>query len=201
MRISQRNEYILLAVLIVALATSTGASTLRGLLGTTLGRIIGLGAIIYVWKKISAPASLILLVMYVRYANIVEGMENNQSETTIETKKCTCESGFTWDTKTSTCTNSEGAIKPPTSCECKKDQMWDASKTQCVDKPKPESMPTATTSNATSETFTGTVTNKNTITTPGEAYTLASQKANKQLTSIEHFSPNLEGVKNYATFE
>ena len=202
MRISQRNEYILLAVLVVVLATSTGASTLRNLLSTTVGRVVGLGLVIYVWKKVSAPASLLLLVMYIRYASNIEGMANKTKERF--TQQCTCESGFKWNAELMTCMSEDPnnpVTKKPSSCTCEEGKMWDGSKGECVDKPKVESMPTPTPTNALAET-TGPVTNNNTPTTPGEASALASQNANKQLTTTESFVPSMGGdlKNNYASF-
>lgn len=201
MRISQKNEWILLGVLILALATSAGGPTLRGLLNTTLGKIVGLVTIVYVWKKVSAVVALLLIIMYVRYAGVFEGMENKYKKEKFE-NQCTCDTGFKWNSSAKICESEDPknySTKKPSSCTCEEGKMWDGSKAECVDKVKTDSMPSATTTQAPA-TSTGPVTNTNTATTPGEAMKMATENANKQLLSTEGFVPNMKNEKNYASF-
>ena len=77
MRLSSRNEWILVAILIAYIAFVPPFQTVRDILATSVGKAAALAGIVYVYKFVSCPAALLLLVAYVRCAktNIWEGMD------------------------------------------------------------------------------------------------------------------------------
>jgi hypothetical protein len=86
MLLSSRNEWIAIAALIAYIAFVPPFQAVRDILATSVGKAAALAGIVYVYKYVSCPVALLLLVAYVRCAKtgIWEGMD------VIETPpKCT----------------------------------------------------------------------------------------------------------------
>jgi len=76
MRLVGTTEWIVIGVLIAYIAFTPGFPVVRQFLSTGLGKAIGLAAIVGVWKYVSHPVALLLLVNYVRCSGLREFMDN-----------------------------------------------------------------------------------------------------------------------------
>ena len=91
MRLTQTQEWTLVAALIVYIAFTPGFQAVRNFLSTQVGKAIGLAIIAYVWKYVSALVALLLTVNFIRCSGIREGVD--ATLTTPSAK--TCPAGFT----------------------------------------------------------------------------------------------------------
>lgn len=66
MRVTQTQEWILVAALIAYIAFTPGFDVVRSFLSTSVGKALGLAAIVYVWKCVSPVVALLLVVSFVR---------------------------------------------------------------------------------------------------------------------------------------
>lgn len=66
MRVTQTQEWILVAALIAYIAFTPGFQVVRSFLSTAVGKALGLAAIVYVWKCVSPVVALLLVVSFVR---------------------------------------------------------------------------------------------------------------------------------------
>ena len=66
--LSSRNEWILIGALIAYLAFIPSLQMVRDILATSIGKAAALAAIVYVYKYVSCPAALLLVIAYVRCA-------------------------------------------------------------------------------------------------------------------------------------
>lgn len=87
MRLTQTQEWTLVAALIVYIAFTPGFQAVRSLLSTQVGKAVGLAVIAYVWKNVSALVALLLTVNFIRCSGIREGMESPVAKS--------CPAGFT----------------------------------------------------------------------------------------------------------
>jgi hypothetical protein len=112
MKLSQKTEWIVVAVLIGYIAFMQPLPVLRDALATPLGKAAALAGVVYVWKYVSAVVALLLTVAVVRCMGTGRVWEMfSGAETT-----CTCEGGpdFTWDPTDKKCkdkTGKEGTVK------------------------------------------------------------------------------------------
>lgn len=79
MRISQKTEWILIAALIAYIAFTPGFQVVRDFLSTSVGKAVGLAAVVAVWKHVSPIVALLLTVSLVRCASMREYMENGST--------------------------------------------------------------------------------------------------------------------------
>lgn len=179
MRLSRNTELAIVGVLIVVLASGAMTGVVSRFLSTTLGRIIGLAAIVYTWKYVSPVISLLLLVGYIRCSSrIMEGFD------TAATTTCSCAPGFTWDGESKKCKKGT-EIQDPIGCTCVTGKTWDPIEKKCVDPPGSTSAAVSPmeSTNVAEITPPGPVTNTNTITSPTEAAALAAQMATQPPTT------------------
>jgi hypothetical protein len=87
MRLTQTQEWTLVAALIVYIAFTPGFQAVRTFLSTQVGKAAGLAIIAYVWKNVSALVALLLTVSFIRCSGIREGMESPSAKS--------CPAGFT----------------------------------------------------------------------------------------------------------
>ena len=80
MRLSQTQEWALVAALIAYIAFTDGFWTIRSFLSTPVGKVVGLAVIVYVWKYVSALAALLLAIAFVRCSGLREGVDATMSE-------------------------------------------------------------------------------------------------------------------------
>lgn len=75
MRISQTTELAIVAALILYVSFAPGLLPIRSLLSTSLGKAIGLAAVVLVWKSVSPLIALVLAVVLIS-SGLREGMES-----------------------------------------------------------------------------------------------------------------------------
>lgn len=79
MRISQTQEWLVVAVLIVYIAFTNGFWPVRNFLSTPVGKAVGLVVVVGVWKRVSPLIALLLTVSFVRCAGMREGVDETLS--------------------------------------------------------------------------------------------------------------------------
>lgn len=128
MKLSQKTEWGIIAILIAYLAFTPGFQVVRDILATPLGKAVALAGIVYVWKYLSAVIALLLLVGYIRCAksNIWE-MFSGAEQT------CVCEaSDHVWDPAVKKCKSADGKEGKVKYCTCMNGYSWDGGKNDCV---------------------------------------------------------------------
>jgi hypothetical protein len=122
MKLTRKTEWALIAALIVYISFTSGFRFVKDILATPLGKAAGLAAIVYVYKYVSCPIALLLLVSFMRCAkwNVWEMFSGAETA-------CVCEnSAASWDAQSKTCKdangNPAGAVK---TCTCANGYAWD----------------------------------------------------------------------------
>jgi hypothetical protein len=111
--LSSRNEWIVVGVLIAYLAFIPSLQVIRDLLATPIGKALGLAGIVYVYKYVSCPVALLLVIAYVRCAGTSREMFTTPTMTVQPT--CTCPDGYAYDSVAKECkpTSSMSGSVPP----------------------------------------------------------------------------------------
>jgi hypothetical protein len=130
MRLVGSSEWIVVGVLIVYIAFTPGLPVVRQMLSTSIGKALALAGIVAVWKYVSHPVALLLLVNYVRCSGMREFMDNQLPENTY------CPENTFFDM--GTCKNSTTGESVST-VTCLPDQTWSGS--QCVGPSGPPATP------------------------------------------------------------
>ena len=142
MRLVGTSEWVVIGVLILYVALTPGFPVVRQFLSTGVGKALGLAAIIAVWKYVSQPVALLLLVNYVRCSGMREFMEDGSGATTTTPPPNTyCPSDYKFEN--GQCMGPTGQSTP--AVVCLTGQTWDGDK--CVGSatpPPPPSSPPAT---------------------------------------------------------
>jgi hypothetical protein len=81
MRISQKTEWVLVAVLILYIAFTPGLPVVREFLSSGVGKAVGLAVIIATWKYVSPAVALLLTVNFVRCSGMREYLESGSGST------------------------------------------------------------------------------------------------------------------------
>ena len=132
-----RNEWIAIGVLIVWIAFVQTPAAVKEFFGSAIGKVIALGGIVYVWKYVSCPVAVLLLVLFLRSGAIREYAVDPSMKPSDSMPSCHCEPGFDMDPTTKQC--KKGTETKPAQC-CGLNQEWDGS--TCKDKAAPPmSMP------------------------------------------------------------
>lgn len=133
MSLSQRNEWIAVGALILYIAFVPTIPAIRDFLGSALGKVAGLAAIVYVWKYVSEPVAILLVVVLLRAGAIREFADDASMKPDVTQH---CEKGYemTKDKKCKSATGTE--TKSP--IECTSSQEWDGIG-KCIDKAPPKS--------------------------------------------------------------
>ena len=129
MSLSQRNEWIAVGVLILYLAFVPTIPVVRDFLGSGIGKAVGLAAIVYVWKSVSEPVAILLVVALLRSGAIREFADDPSIKPDITQH---CESGYELVDKK--CKKGDETRAP---IECTSSQEWDGV-SKCKEKPPPE---------------------------------------------------------------
>jgi hypothetical protein len=119
MKLTGKQEWIAIGALIAYITLTPGLQAVRDLLATGVGKALGLATIVYVWKFVSEPVALLLLVNYIRCAGMRESMANPEMH---------CPAPFTIQPD-NTCKDDKGNPGPPAAV-CMPGQTWDGA--QCV---------------------------------------------------------------------
>ena len=159
MRLVGTPELVVIGILIVYIAFTPGLPVIRQILSTSLGKALVLAGIVAVWKYVSHPVALLLLVNYVRCSGMREFMDNPPpaaGATPPPNSYCPENSFFDMGQ----CKNSTTGQSVPT-VTCLPSQSWDGTKCVGGGTPPPASMmppamppPPATSSTAAKQPFT-----------------------------------------------
>jgi len=112
--LSSRNEWIVVGVLIAYLAFVPSLQIVRDLLATPIGKALGLAGIVYVYKYVSCPAALLLVIAYVRCSR--SSWEGFTTPSTTVQPTCTCPDGYAYDSVSKECkptSSMSGSVPPP----------------------------------------------------------------------------------------
>lgn len=135
MMLSGRNEWIAIGALILFIAFVPTPYPLKEALSSSIGKAAALAGIVYVWKYVSCPVAVLLLVAFLRAGSIREYLDETgvtPSAATISANEYSCPSGFTYDSTVMLCKKGN-ETKEPT---CKTGGMvWDVSVGKCVTAP------------------------------------------------------------------
>lgn len=181
MKLSQKTEWGIIAILIAYLAFTPCLPMISNGLSTPLGKALALAAIVYIWKYVSQIIAILFILNYVRCAksNIWE-MFSGAEQT------CVCEaSDHVWDPAVKKCKSADGKEGKVKYCTCMNGYSWDGTngKNECVPNTdnQPPVAPTASVSPlpANSSTTapavsTGPVTSNAPMTTPSAAQTMVT---------------------------
>lgn len=129
MSLSPRNEWIVVGALIVYIAFVPSFPFVQDILGSSIGKAIGLASVIYVWKMISEPIALLLLVAILRSGAIREYADDASMKPTAPALACNCEAGFEMDEKTMMC--KKGNETKASIC-CQETEEWDVEANRCI---------------------------------------------------------------------
>ena len=130
MRISQKTEWALVAVLILYTAFTSGLQPVRQMLSTGVGKAVGLAAIVATWKYVSPLVALLLTVDFVRCATLREGLENasdSKDSASSAPPNTYCPENYKFDNGQCKSKTSDQTI-PATVCLA--GQTWDGTKCQ-----------------------------------------------------------------------
>ena len=208
MKLSQKTEWILVGVLIVYIAFVQPVPALQNVISTPLGKVVALGAIVYVWKYVSAIVAILLAIAFLRCMSMPRVWEMFSGAET----QCLCEGeGYTWDATTKKCKDKDGKEGTVKSCVCASGYAWDGGEKgtkQCVPVsgeeppvPAPETNPVAdnlekvaameTAANAAPAVSTAPATSSAPMTTPGAAAEMAAGAAGPSESSTTGVQPGV----------
>lgn len=132
MKLSQKTEWIVVAVLIAYIAFMKPLPMIQDALATSVGKAVALAGIVYVWKRVSPIVAVLLAVAFVRCVSMGRVWEMFSGAET----SCTCEgTGFTWDAASKKCKDKDGKEGTVKSCVCASGYAWDGGEKgtrQCV---------------------------------------------------------------------
>jgi hypothetical protein len=138
MSLSQRNEWIVVCVLILYIAFVPSFPFVQDMLGSSVGKAVGLAAVIYVWKTVSEPVAILLLVAILRSGAIREYADDPSMKPVSSDPPGNCEAGYEPDLKTMMCKKGN---ETKAMIICQPSEEWDPATSRCKpkggDKPPP----------------------------------------------------------------
>ena len=132
MRLVGTSEWIVIGALILYIAFTPGFPVVRQFLSTGVGKAVGLATVVAVWKYVSHPVALLLLVNFVRCSGMREYLESGSgsgsgSGTTGSGAPPNTYCPENYNFENGACKNkTTGASLPAT--VCLPGQSWDGSK-------------------------------------------------------------------------
>lgn len=157
MRISQKTEWILVAVLVAYIAFTPGFPVVREFLSTGFGKAVGLAAVVATWKYLSPLVAVLLAVNFVRCVSMREYADDASMKKPGEAPKDTyCPENYSFDNGQCK-NNTTGQTIPAT--VCLSGQTWDGTKcagssTASTPAAPTETPPPTTSSTTTKQPFT-----------------------------------------------
>ena len=137
MMLSGRNEWIAIALLIVYIAFVPCPYAMKEFFGTPIGKVVALGAVVYAWKYVSMPVSILLLVAFLRSGAIREYLdETGLTPGSVPTPSTAandyrCPAEFTYIAEKMMCMKGNESKAP----ECMdSSMMWDSTVGKCISK-------------------------------------------------------------------
>jgi hypothetical protein len=94
MRLSQRNEWIAIGVLIAYISLVPCPYAMKEFFSSAIGKIVALGTVVFVWKYVSEIVAVLVLVAFLRSGAVREYLDNPTP---------TCGVGQTMDSATGKC--------------------------------------------------------------------------------------------------
>ena len=149
MRLVGTSEWIAIGALILYIAFTPGFPAVRQFLSTGVGKAVGLAAIVAVWKYVSHPVALLLLVNYVRCSGMREFMENPPVAGAMPAMPANTHCPENHDFENGACKNKNTGASVPASV-CMPGQTWDG--TKCVGSSSSTELPVVTPPPSTSST-------------------------------------------------
>lgn len=133
-------ELAILGGLILFMSFTSGFGPVRAFLSTSVGRAIGLGVVVYVFKYVSPAIGLLLAIHIARCSRMVEGVDETLAE---PTEMCECDPDFTYNSGSKMCEKIGAQPKKPAKCTCITGETWDDVEKKCKTKPVTSAPPTA----------------------------------------------------------
>ncbi len=133
-----RNEWLAIGALILWIAFVPCPYAMKEFFATPVGKALALGTVIYVWKYVSCPVAILLLVAFLRSGAMREYLdESGMTPPTAPTSatsanEYTCPSEYTYVAEKMMCMKGNESKNP----ECNDPSMtWDSMVGKCVSKP------------------------------------------------------------------
>jgi hypothetical protein len=143
--LSERNELIASAILIVYISFVPCHSMLREFFATPVGKAIALGVFVYVYKYVSCVVAVLLLVNFLRSGGVREYLdETGLTPGSVPTSSAapdeySCPEGFTYVDAKKMCMKGNDA-KPPVCADSS--MMWNSDVAKCISKAPSNPEPT-----------------------------------------------------------
>jgi len=148
MRISQKTEWVLIAVLVAYIAFTPGVQAVRDLLSTGVGKAVYLAAVVAAWKFVSPLVAILLVVNFVRCASMREYADDaSMKPSTTPPPNTYCPTDYTYEN--GQCKGSAGQSVPATVCMA--GQTWDGNKCVGSTAPPPTASPPPSVSSTTTK--------------------------------------------------
>lgn len=174
--LSGRNEWIAIGALIAYIAFIPCPYAMKEFFGTAVGKTLALGAVVYVWKYVSEPVALLVLVAFLRSGAIREFADDpSMIPMTATDSEFNCPSEFLFDTSSKQCKKGSEMKLPNCSDPAK---TWNLERGVCVS--KSESTPTPPASSGAGGPAGGST---------GSAAAMAAMDAEMPSAGVEKFTP------------
>jgi len=128
MKLTGTKEWIAIGILVALIAFGGSLSPVRQLVGSPIGKALALGAVVFVWKTVSKPVALLLLVLVLKTGPFRESMTggpNCPTGSQLQSDKTTCKDPSTGKT-TPAILCVEGQIWNQTASKCEGASVADA---------------------------------------------------------------------------
>jgi len=173
--LSTRNEWIAIAALILWIAFVPCPYAMKQFFASPIGKVLALGAVIYVWKFVSVPVAVLLLVAFLRSGAIREFADDPSMQPAMATDgEFKCPDEFMFDTASKQCKKDTEMKMPECSDPAK---TWSVERGVCVDKSAPASPPPSSGAGGPPEGSTG------------SAAAMAAMEAPPATSTTEKFTP------------
>ena len=140
MMLSGRNEWIAIALLILYIAFVPCPYAMKEFFGTPIGKVVALGAVVYAWKYVSMPVSILLLVAFLRSGAIREYLDESGMTPQSTANNYKCPDGFMYMTEKKMCMKGDESKMP----ECTESGMtWNTTEGKCMASTPPTPPPTS----------------------------------------------------------
>jgi hypothetical protein len=139
MMLTGRNEWIAIGALILYIAFVPCPYAMKEFFSSAVGKVLALGAVVYVWKFVSVPVALLVLVAFLRSGAIREGADDPSMVPAMASDaEFKCPDEFLFDTSAKQCKKGSEMKMPECSDPAK---TWSVERGVCVGKSEPTSPP------------------------------------------------------------
>ena len=132
MMLTGQKEWIAIALLIAYIAFVPCPYAMKQFFSSSLGKVVALGVFVGVFKYVSEPVALLMLVNYLRSGAIREYLEGDTGMTPTVENNFNCPSEFIYDSAKKTCAKGT-ETKSPICVDSL--MMFDAMQGKCMAKP------------------------------------------------------------------